>query len=1095
MSTARWHYTRKLAAILTVLGMVLALFPVAAFAQFKDVGGTLADEIKKAYEAGLVSGYSDGTFRPNANVTRAAFAKMIVLAVEKAKGEELETGSEPFADVRPGQALYEYVVKAYKAGYIRGYPDGTFGYNKAISRMEAAAILQRALGLPLQAENFKDVPDNSGFAKAIGAVAAAGIMVGYGDNFKPAENLSRGQAAAVAYRALEYLVSQQPEEEPYEVVAVEQASDSSLRVKFNKAVEDTSAVQFEVKRDGQAVQVTPEWAQDKTSVELKAQAKLQPGTYTVTVTGLNFAAGKNSGSVTIEGYRVVSVTAVSPNALRVTFNKAIADTSAVKFDVKRDGLAVTLTPAWADDKKSVDLKSAAKLAAGTYTVTVTGPDFEAGKNTGSVAVEDEKVARIELVGDKLILDATNKKVARISYKAFNQYGQEVTGSALTKNITWAASVGDAKDDENDGVITVSNTSDWQVGATVVLTGVDPATGVSTSKTLTVAQSGVLSSFSFGNIIYPKDTTRIYRGKNPAAWIEVSATDENGVAANEAYLETAVRLVASSGVEAEFVTKDGKPVVALNTTGVQAAGKVTLTAVVLAKPELNKTITLDVVDEPYAARVEVGAPTGVIAAGDPEETLVLPLTVYDQFGSQLSTQDVVAAFNKGDIQIVDAGAVDLTLGIASEGDNVGKVVNTADIPADKTGSVTITVVAVKTGATDSVQVQIREPREPAELVLPTDAVTKLTKGATTTIELGFKDQYGAEYKPSSTPLDKFGYKVTVDDTDVVTVTVGGRAVPAEVKDDADLTDLQDIEVTAKEEGTATVTVQLLKDEKEISRVEFTVTVTQASSSLQYSIAAIPALYWDADGDGQDWDWQADDWRSDIIGGPGGSPDSVYAETVKIIAKDSQGNSYAIDPKKIIGYSVNKPEFGIGKASDGTLRVWSDIDWLPADDKDIEGTITVLFNTDDGKVLSLQAPVKISAKERTPEAVYVRNNGTIQKDASGKVTTYALRQLPGSKTVTEFTVDRSQSSQTVGYVVVKDQFGRYWSTGWVRVALANEKGVDVDSDVVNVDPEGKISVDVDKINAGDDDNDGGSFDIVILTDNGKTATVTIKVPAQR
>lgn len=172
--------------------------------EFPDVAGALKDEINRAYHLGLVDGDRYGFFHPDEDVTRAAFAKMIVLAVEKATGEELPTGSEPFPDVRPGQALYDYVVKAYKAGIVNGYPDGTFGYDKAISRMEAAAIVQRALQLPLRPEAFVDVPDGSAFAKLIGAVAAAGIMVGYGDTFGPAENLTRGQAAAVAVRGYDY---------------------------------------------------------------------------------------------------------------------------------------------------------------------------------------------------------------------------------------------------------------------------------------------------------------------------------------------------------------------------------------------------------------------------------------------------------------------------------------------------------------------------------------------------------------------------------------------------------------------------------------------------------------------------------------------------------------------------------------------------------------------------------------------------------------------------------------------------------------------------------------------------------------------------
>ncbi|HEY8415090.1 MAG TPA: SpoIID/LytB domain-containing protein, partial [Thermaerobacter sp.] len=189
------------------LGLPSALlFPDKLYLrEFPDVGGALKDEINRAYLLGLVEGDRYGYFHPNENVTRAAFAKMIVLAIEKATGVELEAGGEPFSDVRPGQAFYTYVVKAYKAGYIRGYPDGTFGYDKPINRQEAAAILQRALKLPPKPENFKDVPDSSAFARLIGAVAAAGIMKGVSPTkFYPARLMTRGEAAAVAVRGYDY---------------------------------------------------------------------------------------------------------------------------------------------------------------------------------------------------------------------------------------------------------------------------------------------------------------------------------------------------------------------------------------------------------------------------------------------------------------------------------------------------------------------------------------------------------------------------------------------------------------------------------------------------------------------------------------------------------------------------------------------------------------------------------------------------------------------------------------------------------------------------------------------------------------------------
>ncbi|HEY8342874.1 MAG TPA: S-layer homology domain-containing protein, partial [Calditerricola sp.] len=214
----RKRYSRKLAAILTVLAMVLALFPVAAFAQeqptFKDIAGLkLAKEIEEAAKAGLIEGYPDGTFKPKQNVTRAEFAKMIVNALEQATGKALPTGEEPFSDVSEDSTLYEYVVKAYNAKLIQGYEDGRFGYSDPIQRQQAAAIIARALGLEETEENFPDVdPKYHRLAGLIGAVAKAGLMQGYDNgNFGPTDNVQRDQAAAIAVRTYNYLLPKEPE--------------------------------------------------------------------------------------------------------------------------------------------------------------------------------------------------------------------------------------------------------------------------------------------------------------------------------------------------------------------------------------------------------------------------------------------------------------------------------------------------------------------------------------------------------------------------------------------------------------------------------------------------------------------------------------------------------------------------------------------------------------------------------------------------------------------------------------------------------------------------------------------------------------------
>ena len=185
------------------------LFPDRLYPRaFPDVAGALADEINKAYQLGIVSGDIYARFYPDRLVSRAAFAKMVVNAVELLTGEELPAPDPGFPDVPAEHTLYEYVAKAKEAGYIQGSSDGRFHPDAPIRREQMAAILQRVARLMGQPERFDDVPDGSPFAGAIGAVSAAGLMHGYTrTEFGYGDPATRGQGAAVVLRLYEYCKS------------------------------------------------------------------------------------------------------------------------------------------------------------------------------------------------------------------------------------------------------------------------------------------------------------------------------------------------------------------------------------------------------------------------------------------------------------------------------------------------------------------------------------------------------------------------------------------------------------------------------------------------------------------------------------------------------------------------------------------------------------------------------------------------------------------------------------------------------------------------------------------------------------------------
>lgn len=145
---------------------------------------------------GIVSGFADGTFRPGGAVTRAEFVKMLVLSL----GLKPVSGSTSFTDVPASSWAAPYVLTAVQAGIARGTTATTFDPNGDLTREQMAVLLARALKLTkTTALTFKDDAKIAGWAlQDVEAVVAAGYMPGYPDGtFRPEATTTRAQAAAV----------------------------------------------------------------------------------------------------------------------------------------------------------------------------------------------------------------------------------------------------------------------------------------------------------------------------------------------------------------------------------------------------------------------------------------------------------------------------------------------------------------------------------------------------------------------------------------------------------------------------------------------------------------------------------------------------------------------------------------------------------------------------------------------------------------------------------------------------------------------------------------------------------------------------------
>lgn len=169
--------------------------------KYSDISGHFAAEyIERLSDNGIISGYPDGSFKPDAFVTRAEFSKMITLAFSINS-----TGAARFTDVKNSDWYAEYVNKLASAEIIKGY-NGVFSPDNNISRQDAALILYRVIlmnDITLEGKdvNFADFSSISDYAgEAVTVMASNEILRGDGTNFYPLNNITRGETAVMICR-------------------------------------------------------------------------------------------------------------------------------------------------------------------------------------------------------------------------------------------------------------------------------------------------------------------------------------------------------------------------------------------------------------------------------------------------------------------------------------------------------------------------------------------------------------------------------------------------------------------------------------------------------------------------------------------------------------------------------------------------------------------------------------------------------------------------------------------------------------------------------------------------------------------------------
>ena len=162
-----------------------------------------AAELNRTDHLAFLSGYANGTFEPDRNMTRAEVTTMFArLLTEKMAADQ--TYSNTFSDVAKSHWAANYIGYMQQFGIITGYADGSFRPDASVTRAEFAAIASRFEALTEGTKSFSDVPSSHWAAKYINFAATRGWVNGYADGtFRPNNSITRAEVAAVTCRLLE----------------------------------------------------------------------------------------------------------------------------------------------------------------------------------------------------------------------------------------------------------------------------------------------------------------------------------------------------------------------------------------------------------------------------------------------------------------------------------------------------------------------------------------------------------------------------------------------------------------------------------------------------------------------------------------------------------------------------------------------------------------------------------------------------------------------------------------------------------------------------------------------------------------------------
>ncbi|MGE8204609.1 hypothetical protein ACQKP0_08595 [Heyndrickxia sp. NPDC080065] len=540
---------------------------------------------------------------------------------------------------------------------------------------------------------------------------------------------------------------------------------------------------------------------------------------------------------------IKSVTASSSKTLKVEFNKAVDDTKA-KFEVKKAGISVNVSKVtFADDKKSATLELSAKLTKGEYTVNVSG--LTENVLTSTIAVEDEKVSKIEILSKVAVVDnSAEPKSATVGYRVVNQYGEDISNRVnLTTNDNTNISA-------SGGKVSI-NVEGKKVGDKVAVTLID----IESTKTVTeVVELSAAASVNDVKVtgLYNKDGKTLTEDtnlSNDAFYLLVDAKDQYGNTITDAakvksgliLSETNPTVISTGTVNnvpnVEKITVDGQTKTAIKLTqyevnGVKQglkAGETTINFI--AKSNGNHdSYTVKVAEATRADSVSLTQPELVVA----KEDAFIPAVVTDKAGKNITDVKLLNDSVKG--VKVSIGSQSGTF-VTKDGALFLKVPSAA---LQSEGYVTVFAQS-STYKPTTLILNVRKAAEPAVIRgLNSDFSKTLLINKSTQIghgDLVVEDQYGRVMS-----ADKLKAALSGDTKVVVKKADADSTVFTVVGDNITGTNKSTVEA-GKDKGSSKLLFILSKDGKEISSstAEASIRVTDGKEYTSYTADELGLVY--------------------------------------------------------------------------------------------------------------------------------------------------------------------------------------------------------------------------------------------------------------